>query len=248
MKKINLRYQISLFGNYDEIVPNSENVKFFVENYADKGMIPYQTQEVSIDMASKEPNTKTSQRLSLTDSERKWDIKFNSDRIDIVFVNSNIGVTEMISKENFLQEVIVFLEKINVKFKNPHKRVGFVSQYLFDSADISKSSKLFLDSINYFDEKSILEWSSRIATRAKIEYNNGKDELINVSSESRWINQPMTMNNGFALFQGIALNIDVNTLHENPNYRFQFEDLKSLFGEISKIEEIIATQNIQKIG
>jgi len=246
MKKIDLRYQIALFGNYDEIVPNSDNIKFFFDSFANKGMIPYQTQEVNIDVTSKEPSQKTIQRLSLADSERKWDIKFNTDRIDITFVNANIGITEVISKEDFLKETMFFLEKIDGKFQRSHKRIAFVAHYLFSPTDASKSSKPFTNSINYFDDKPILEWSNRVATRVKLSYDDQED-VINVISEMGRINQPMKINNAVSLFQGIALNVDINTIPENETYRFQLKDLKSIFEEMLKIEKIVVEQNTQKI-
>jgi hypothetical protein len=246
MEKINLRYQVSLFGNYDEIVPNSENIKFFFDNFTNKGMMPYQTQEVSIDITSEESNYKNSHRLSLADLERKWNIKFNSDRIDIVFVNSNIGVTEMISKEDFLKETMFFLEKIDSKFTKSHKRVAFVTNHLFTPADISKSSKSFTNSIDYFDGKSILEWSNRVATRVKLLY-GGQEDVVNVISAMRSIGQPMMIKNTHSFFQGLALNIDINTIPENETYRFRFQDLESMFNEMLRIDEIVEAQNIQKL-
>jgi hypothetical protein len=247
-KQINLKYQVSLFGNYDEIVPNSDNMKFFIDNFTDKGIIPYQIQgfSIDIDIMSKEPSQQKSiQMLSLTDSEKKWDIKFNPDRIDIVFVNENIGVIKMISKEDFLQETIEILEKISSKFKKTHKRVAFVTQYLFNLEDISNLSKSFVNSINYLDEKPILRWFNKIETRTKLAK---QDEIINVISDIGSINQPIKMNNVLSLFQGIAISIDINTIFENETYRFQLENLKSIFDEMLKVEEIILTQNTQKIG
>ena len=246
METIKLRYQISLFGNYDEITPSSENMKFFIENFSDKGLIPNQIRQLSIDMTSKEPSSKTDLRLNLTDSDKKWDVKFNSNRIDIVFLNSNIGVIKEISKEDFLKEAIDLLNRINQKFNKSHKKLGFVFQYLIDSTDIFNDSKLFLNSIDYFNEKSMSDWSSRVATRSKLTYNDNHEEIVNVISEARRINQPMNIKNNFALFEGVFINIDINTLSENQNYRFQFENLNSIFNEMSKIEASIINQIAQK--
>jgi hypothetical protein len=209
-------------------------------------MIPYQTQEVSIDITSKEPSQKISQRLSLTDSERKWDIKINFDRIDVIFINSNIGVTEVISKDDFLKETMVFLEKIDNKFTKSHKRVALVTNHLFNPTDISQSSKLFTNSIKYFDGKQIFEWSNRVATRAKLLYDD-KEDLVNVICEMGRIKQPMRINSTVSMFEGIGLNIDINTIQDNENYRFPLKDLKSIFKEMLKIEEILLEQNTQKI-
>ena len=246
MEVINLRYQITLFGGYDEIIPNSENMKFFIENFSSKGLIPNQVPELFINIGSKDTSPKTNLRLNLTDPERKWDIKFNSDKIEITFLNSNIGVVKEISKEDFVSEVVDFLGELNKKFSKSHKRIGFVSQYLFDYSDTSEYAKLFLNSIEFFSNKQISNWSGQTSTRMSLNCNDSQSEVVNVSSEIRTIKQPMNMNNSVSLFNGIVLNIDINTLSENSSYRFEIENMKSIFDEMSKIESTISDQIIQK--
>jgi hypothetical protein len=248
MQTINLRYQVSLFGNYAEIIPNSENMKFFIDNFSDKGMIPNQYQEVRVHINFKEatPTSKSNERIQLTDPEKKWEIKFNTDRIDILFLNSNIGVTEIISKEKFLSEVVDFLNRINQKFQKQHKRVGFVTQYLFENVDVSKTSGIFINAIDYFKEKPIIDWSNKIATRAKLLYGDNQEELVNINSEARWISSSMIINSNVSSVSGVFLSLDVNTVPENSDYRFQSDNLELLLGEILKIENEVFDQTIAK--
>jgi hypothetical protein len=248
MSTINLRFQVSLFGNFDEIIPDGENMKFFIDEFSDKGMIPNQYQELTfnIDLKSKQPvPAKANQRISLTDSEKKWNIKFNTNRIDIIFNNSNIGVIEIIPKEKFLLEVIDFLTRINKRFSQKYKRIGFVSQYLIEDIEIAKSSKIFVNTIDYFKEKSVIEWNSNIVTREKLTYQNEIDELVNINSDARWMNARMTINSKLSPFKGVLLNFDVNTIPENNNYRFDADNIQSILNELFKIENNIFEQTIE---
>ncbi|MBS1774734.1 MAG: hypothetical protein JSS64_00450 [Bacteroidetes bacterium] len=217
MGQIVLRYQISIFGSFDEIKPTADNIKFFIEKFSDKGFIPNQFTEVSLEIKSESnkgaettKNVETS-RLRLSDSDKKWDIRFASDRIDFLFVNSNIGQIQMIEKDVFIAEVSEFINRINEKHQIKSKRVGLITQYLYDDIDLNKVSNVFQNKIAFFNQKPIIDWNSKTATRHKIEAIN---EVANLSMDVRRIQRPLKVHNGTSLFDGILLNIDINTLAE----------------------------------
>ena len=155
MGQIVLRYQISIFGSFDEIKPSAENIKFFIDKFSDKGFIPNQFTEVSLEIKSElnkgteTTNVETS-RLRLSDSDKKWDIRFASDRIDFLFVNSNIGQIKMIEKDVFLSEVSEFIDRISEKYQIKSKRVGLLTQYLYNGLDVNKVSSSFQNNIAFF--------------------------------------------------------------------------------------------------
>ena len=244
MEPINLRYQVSLFGNYDDVVPNSENMKFFVEKFESRGLIPTQALEEAIDISHDgQASKKTMQHLTFFDSEKKWQIQFRDNILGISFVNANIGKTEMISIDFFISEVINILGIINEKFKKTYKRVGFVTQYLFKNDNLSDK---FINAIDFFQNKQILGWSSNIASREKLIYED-KEEFVNVTSFLSFIHQSLQMNDKNTMFKGIVLNIDINTLHENVNYRFSDSNLKSFLQKILENENVIFKQTFDKI-
>jgi hypothetical protein len=246
MNAIKLKYQITLFGNYDEILPNNENIKYFLDNFSDKNLVPNQFKQINLDISIEASKANHTSRLSLTDSSKKWNIKFSSDRIDFIFTNSNIGVIEMPEKEFFLQEVIEFIRRINLKFPKTHKRVGFVTQTLFDEININSSMKKFVNPIDFYENKPTLEWSNRVATRVNTA--NGIDELLNVSSDFRWIKAELNIESKMSIFDGLVLNLDINTLNENSNYRFNEENLNLLFTEMLRIEKNILDNYIDKLN
>lgn len=246
MNVIKLKYQITLFGNYDEILPNNENIKYFLDNFSDKYLVPNQYKQINVDITNETSKANHTYRLSLTDSSKKWNIIFNSDRIDFIYTNSNIGVIEMPEKEFFLQEVIEFILRINLKFPKLHKRVGFATQTLFDEININSSMKKFVNPIDFYEKKPTLEWSNRIATR--VNSSDETDELLNVSSDLRWIKSELKIENKMSIFEGLVLNLDINTLNENSNYRFNEQNLNLLFTEMLGIEKNVFDKYIAKLN
>lgn len=57
----------------------------------------------------------------------------------------------------------------------------------------------------------------------------------------------MKINNGTSLFDGLLLNIDINTLAENESYRFTIESIKSFLNEFSTVETTILNETNAKL-
>ncbi len=246
MEEINLRHQIVVFGNYDDITPNMDTIKYFIDVFANKNLIPSQFKEISLNLTGNTVNNSDTSRLSLTSTNGMWNIRFNVDRIDFVLTNSNIGKIDMPDAESFLTEVDDILTKVSKKFPKTHKRVGLVSQYLFKDIDSSNSSKKANKTITFFNDKPIIEWSNKTATRITIQIPEA--EVINISNELRWVKTNIKIEDKSALFDGLLLNIDINTINENQNYRFNNDNLKLLLKEISQIGEVLKKENIETLN
>ncbi|MBB1150793.1 hypothetical protein H4K35_11815 [Myroides sp. NP-2] len=243
MRQNTLRYQISLFGSFDEIIASNENIKFFIDNFSDRGFIPNQFIEVSVEIKSENNKSETTNRnevsrLRLNDKDKKWDIRFASDRIDFFFVNSNIGQIEMIDKNIFKDDVYEFIKRINNKFNIKAKRLGFVTQYLYDQLDLSNIAKSFQNNISFFETKQITDWNMKMSSRQK----SINDEIINSSMDLKHLNRLMKINNDITEFNGILLNIDINTLSDNEMYRFNVENIKEFIDDFLQIENNIYTE------
>ena len=246
MEVINLRHQVVVFGNYDEITPNMENIKYFIEVFADKNLIPSQYKEISFNVTGNTVKNSDSARLSLTSINGMWNIRFNVNRIDFVLTNSNIGRVEMPNTETFLSEVEDILTKVSQRFPKNYKRVGLVSQFLFKDISSKQSSQKANKAINFFDDKPIFEWSNKTTTRMTVQIPEA--EIVNISNELRWLKTNIKIEDRNALFDGLLLNIDINTLNENENYRFNNTNLKGLLKEMSQISELIKNENIETLN
>lgn len=246
MEVITLRHQIVIFGNYDDITPNMDNIKYFIDVFSDKNLIPSQFREVNVNLTENTVKNTELSRLSLTSTDGMWNIRFNIDRIDFVLTNSNIGKVDMPNTELFITEVEDILTKVHKKFPKSYKRVGFVSQYLFKNIDTNTSSQKANKTIIFFNEKPIIEWSNKTTTRIPIHI--PEQELINISNELRWVKTNIKVEDKNMLFDGLLLSIDINTINENQNYRFNTNNIKVLLKEISKIRAEIKFQNVKTLS
>ena len=237
MNTYNLKYQVSLFGIFQEIIPNSENMKFFIEKFSDKNLIPSQYNEISVSIDAKNnenSNNTILQRLRLSTSNNMWDIRINTDRIDINFTNSNIGFVEMPQLESFSEDVIDIIAILNSKFNKKFSRIGVVTQTVVNDINKEKNRNNFLKSDKLFSDKEIVDWSFRDSTKTTIANN----EVVNVVRDVRWFKtNKMTMNNIIQSFEGIVYTIDINSLVEIKEFRFD-QDLVSKF-----ILETVALEN-----
>lgn len=246
MDVITLRHQIVVFGSYDDITPNMDNIKYFIDVFADKNLIPSQFKEISLNLTGNTVKNTDLSRLSLTSTNGMWNIRFNIDRIDFVLTNSNIGKVDMPNTELFITEVEDILTKVHKKFPKTHKRVGLVSQYLFKNIDTNQSSQKANKTIKFFNEKPIIEWSNKTTTRMTIHI--PEQEVVNISNELRWVKTNIKVEDKNTLFDGLLLSVDVNTINENQNYRFNSNNIKVLLKEISKIGAEIKAQNVETLS
>lgn len=231
MEIINLKYQVSIFGSFDEIVPDGDNIKYFLDEFSDKNLIPNQFSEINVEVSDENIENKRTSRLRLTNSETTWNVQFFKDRIDFIFTNSDIYVTEMPEIKNYVEDVKEFIKKINKKYNKSFKRIGLVSQYLVKGIDISESSSKFNTKIGIFSKKPSIEWTNRNATRINL-----KDELINISCDLKWVKTNLIVNSKSQVFEGLLINFDTNTIAENTDYRFNTENILVFLDEILKIE------------
>ena len=232
MNSIQLRYQIALFGNFDEITPTVENIKFFIENFSDKGFIPSQFNELNLGVPNIPPTNAS--RLSLTSNDSSWNIMFGKERLDFILTNTNIGIYQMPTKDGFLSTFNEIYSKISKNFPKKLKRIGFVCQYLIRDIELPSLSKKINISPSYFNNNSLIEFSNRYASRSNIKV--PQDEIVNTSGELSWIKTLMAIDGKNSLFDGLMLNIDINSLAENQDYRFDDVKLQLFLTEVSKIE------------
>lgn len=244
MKEHSLRYQISLFGNYDEINPNPETIKIFLDMFSDKAFIPNISNEINIELGNSEPLRKNIAKLRLSASDNSWNISFGSERIDIILTNINIGTYEMPTFDSFIEDCEDFIDRIDKKYSKKHRRIGVINNVLFDDLNANSIQNKLNNNILFFKDQDLIDWTNRVASRKTI----FEKDVLNAVSELRRIITPMIMNSKQTNFDGLILNIDVNTIDENKNYRFDISNISSYIEEMSNIQKEIYNQTIELIN
>jgi len=242
MKTIELKYQISLFGSYDDINPNADTIKKFVDLFSEKGLIPNQVKEIGVNITGETFENITTNRLRLTASDNSFNIHFKEDRIDFELTNVNIGVFNMPNLDVFIKDFTECIGKINQLFPKKHKRIGFVTSFLIQDTNLDKTQKKFNKNISYFDEKTILDWSNRVSTRINVA--SPIEDTFNVISDIRELKTNLIIKNKASIFEGLLFNIDINTIVEDTNYRLSIDNTSLYIEEMLKIQKDIFSQTI----
>lgn len=231
MKKIDLRFQLALFGNFDDIIPNVDTIKYFLEEFSERGLIPNHYHEVNIDATT--GTSSKGNRLSLTSSDQSWDVKFGFDRMDIVLSNSNIDVIEMPAQESFINDCNDIYTTVIKRFPKKVKRIGFVNQFFISDLDLSVVVDKFSRPTQFYSESGAIEFKNKIVGRSSIKI--PEEEIVNVSSELTWLKTNLKVEDKNSLFEGLLLTTDVNTISENGEYRFDLDRIEKVIEESLKI-------------
>ena len=231
MEKIDLRFQVVLFGNFDDITPNPKTIKYFLESYEGRNLIPNRFQEVNIDAVSETGSTNN--RLCLTSGDRSWDIRFGFDRMAAILTNANIGVTAMEDRDSFIKSFSDIYSKFNSRFPRKVKRIGFVCQHLLSDVSVDDIVGKVNNSTAFYQETASVEFNNQVVSRTSIRI--PEEELINVSSELRWIKTNFKIENKDQVFEGLFYATDINTIPENVEYRLDEEGIASFLSESTKI-------------
>lgn len=225
MIDINLKYQAALFGSWEEIVPNSEVLIYFIDKFSDKGLIPANFQEIG-------PFGITS-RLNLKSSDEVWNVTFGSTRIDIYQTNQNIGITEMGDLKTFIDETMKISEIILSKYPKKLNRMALVTRYLSKEMSTKEMDLIFNKLITTVDTYKDIQksgWTNRVAARMDKKIQD-KMELCNIISVVKKLSGKIKIEGKDVLQERIDIQFDINTFQENNEYRFDSKDILSFLNE-----------------
>jgi hypothetical protein len=238
----NLIYQAVLFGSYQEISPKPELIKYFMDKFSDKELIPNTFQELN--------NGNTLNRLNLINSDESWIIEFGSHRIDIHHTNRNIGVTEHFTLDKFISEIKSILNVIEEKYPKPHNRLSLVTKSLLDNIDEDIHQEVYHklnNTISIYKENQIGDWSSKTVSRIPHSINNS-EELFNVISTIKRTAGPLKVDSKDELVDSIELHFDINTFQGNTEYRFDITSAFSFFDKALELNKTLKGEYLELIN
>ncbi len=236
MNEINLKYQVVLFGSYQDIGPKPDTLKYFIEAFADKELIPTTFQELTPEGAIN--------RFSLTSSDEVWLIEFSTNRIDIQKTNKNVGVSEMGTLEQFIVDVKEIVQIIDKKFPKKHNRLSLVTRRLLEPMNAAQFSTIYHklnNSIDIYKDNEIADWNNRTVSR--IPFKVGENtETFNVISEIKRTKGTLSINSKVESIDRVELHLDLNTFQGNTDYRFDLGLFNSFLDTAFKLELELETK------
>ncbi len=239
---IDIKFQVVLYGTYGDILPKPDNIKYFIDSFSDKELIPTTRQEIG-------PNEAVN-RFSLTNSDESWLIEFGSNRIDIFHTNKDVGKTEFLSLDDFVKEAKSIAEKIQVKFPKKHNRLALVTRFLLDEMTQEAHDEVYRklnSSIPIYNENVIADWNSRVVSRVPYEF-DGLKETFNVISNVKRTKGNLIIDSEKTEVDRVELHFDINTFQGNTDYRFELEQIDSFLKQAVKVEQSLKKEYLELIS
>lgn len=229
MNKMKLKYQIGLFGNFDDIKQTPDTVKKLMEvmqKFDSYTLLLNTMTEVTLNAKTGTPTQVN--RISFVDQNSGLQIMFGSKRLDFIKElrddNSN-NMGELADYIKLVKDIIVELSDTFIDFKN-FNRLSLLTDCFINDISIAKKESIYKKLLNetFFGNENIKEWSVQIVN--KDEGKELKEKINNILSINRLQGQLIINNHGKDI-DGIKVMIDINTKAEDLDFRFNIDSINN---------------------
>lgn len=232
MNIIQVKYTSNIFLDSGDISPSQETYRK-IQNALDfdDQMIMSVIQEMTpIGMQN---------RIKLDLISRKVSVIILYNCITIETIPSQTLETGVGELSYFINEINKVYSRLSKEFNKKANRLSLITNYLVSNLETkyleSLNSKVF-NLPNFFSSTNPFEWESRVAYSTKFNINNQMEEHNIVPKISR--TQGKFINNGMIdEFDGILLEIDVNTDAKNIQLRFSENELSEFLKNAVNVEK-----------
>lgn len=236
---VGLNYQLSILGNYSvslspEMITtlmtkiNQVSTEVFLPNIINSQQIEIPSNRVS-----------TISNLGFVTQDQKYNIAILNDRIDINYnkaLDIELGLGEFYAMAESLLKSIMQ----TCSFSSNRLAANMRMLLELESFDYMQGlGKKILKSPQYYGDKSFCEWSTRVNAQSSIQIRD-MDEGINVITD---ISSAQSAQGEKA---AVIYHMDINTLPQNTNMRFDCSSLKPFIDCILPIAGII-TNDVERL-
>lgn len=246
MGGIGLKYQVSVFGDFNNIDVNPENIYKLMDIFKDERLIPTTIQEFVINQNNSNPITVVRPRLTTVNNE--WSIEISSNRIDVEQRSIDNSIFPEDKLEMFVRKSSNYISRILNAFTRKGSRLALNTNEIIKNISEHNENALRPNTgFDFFSTNEMVEWTSQSVARVDFQLNEDKNEKVNVVLALAKINNGVVIN-GYNIENGLAINFDINTMPNNTNFRFNDELIEKYFIEAIKKRNEIFNDVRRKIG
>lgn len=238
-----LKYQVSIFLNASELDATSKNISDMMNVFSDKGFIPNVFQEIS------NLNPKPQNRFALQSQNKEWHINFGFNRIDIEKNPASVKGENLGSLIDFCDEAKDITKRILSKFPKKAKRLSLVTRVLLDEMTEKKLNEVYkklFKAPKIYNDNPPFEWNWRVVSHLNKKIQES-EEIFNVITTLNRISAEVREGNSISSLDRIELNLDVNTIPQNNEYRFDFSKIESFLDLMKEWHNELETEIINFI-
>lgn len=233
--ELNMKFQVSLFGDFSLLTPTEDNIKKCIEAFFSKGLLPGNFQEFDARSNKMEP------RLSLQSMRNGITINVASNRVDFL-ANPLPGTpAASLTLRSFFDEVVVISKLLGETFGLTFKRIGVVSEKFFKEMSvqqIEEARKKFVnDSFNVLQEQNVTEWNVRNIILKT--FPEPVDQDVNVIYNLGKVKVQIADANGHNEYDTLLLSVDINTAAEKKLSSLSNESISYFVDESLNIEKTL---------
>ncbi len=218
-------FQVNIFIDASDILPETSVISRLLELFKDDRLIPSNIHEIT--------GEGPSPRLVMSSPDNQWNIMFLLQKIHIVqYGNPNQPSDAM---DGFSAKVKDFAKKIFEYLDRKSYRLAFIVNALFEEKTIEELqgcyNKLFIPLPTY-QTNPPFEWNNRSISQEEISL-AGTMEPVNLVTEIRRGKVKLKLDESITTIDRLLLQYEFNTAAENKDTRFNAEQFE-LFIDIAK--------------
>jgi len=218
-------YQMSVFGNFDSIVPEIGLMNELTKTPVELKLLPNTVNVIALDIPPENGvisgQPKVLQRIQMVETTQRWNIVIMPDRID---VNFNQPISDSPLELNQISELAFGLLNHTVTVcKETYRRIAINLAIKRETDSINKLSSFhneLTEPFNFQRQSASIEWRVMSNNPTEFYLSTGSIERINVICS---ISGQMEQTSEYSLFT----HLDINTVPFNINPRFSTEDLEA---------------------
>lgn len=222
-----IRYSLFAFGQFEDMTPSIETIKQFSDL-----MTKYKLESgVAIEAEITPQGLRQFNGLRLSTSDDSMVVEFKRGSMEISCVNADLNVTDVCEYNTFQTFVDNVILKDALKNKR-FKRIGFIHHVIVEGINHSEVAKRFVQIPIYNNLKMRDDWKIVWPAMTNLE----DTTLVNAHTTIQRGKRHIIRDSQKEKMDGIDLIVDINTLKENMEYRYNNINLKEMCEKLHKKE------------
>ncbi|MDR1884563.1 MAG: hypothetical protein LBR26_17585 [Prevotella sp.] len=245
MIDIKIRYQASIFAPSIDATP--QNISEMMNLFLDKGVVPTTQQELAT--LNADAIAVPQLRFSLNSPNNEWVIHFGIERIDISQNQTDAKGNNIGSIEQFSTEASDIFVRIINKYQWKANRLAISGNLILKEMLPQALDEIYPKLFNptrIYKENKPFEWNFRAVSHIEKKI-NGNDEILNYITEANRFTGQLNFNQSIVPLDRIAVNLDINTVPNNANNRFEKLDIIDFYSNVHGWYNDLLNELIEKI-
>ena len=242
MIDMKMNYQATIFGNFGDIEPTPDNTKTLIDLFSDRELIPSVFYEFRATAQAAMPTRRA--RIRCASANGEWAINFRSNRIQIEKQAIEMHGANLGDLDKFCSDASHLFKKITGKFKKRADRIALVTNFILEKMTEETLSRIYLKLFNppeFYIENPPFEWDWRTVSRNPIKLEELDDALNVIVTINRSYGE-FQAKSEITPFDGIQLSLDINTVPDNRDLRFDTHTIASFYDQVSKLHDNLCNE------